>query len=75
MESYNEINKFEEHKRKIIENIDAAKEMNVNKITAILAISDESDDIQRRLVNWLIMEGYKIALRKDEYSILTIEWD
>ena len=65
-------NKLEESKKSIIENIEKAKEMKINKITAILAIME--DDTQKDLLNWLILEGYKVSLKKDEYSILSIEW-
>ena len=60
-------NKFESHKSKIQENI-------VNKISAILAMDDESEEIQRQLVSWLLLEGYRISLKKEDFSILTIEW-
>ena len=40
-------NKFESHKNKIQENINMGKNMGVNKISAILAIDDESEEIQR----------------------------
>ena len=67
-------NKFENHKSKIQENIDMGKNMGVNKISAILAMDDESEEIQRQLVSWLLLEGYRISLKKEDYSILTIEW-
>ena len=67
-------NKFESHKNKIQENIDMGKSMGVNKISAILAMDDESEEIQRQLVSWLLLEGYRISLKKEDYSILTIEW-
>ena len=38
--------KFENHKNKIQENIDIGKNMGVNKISAILAMDDESEEIQ-----------------------------
>ena len=66
--------KLESHKNKIQENIDMGKNMGVNKISAILAMDDESEEIQRQLVSWLLLEGYRISLKKDDYSILTIEW-
>lgn len=66
--------KFESHKNKIQENIDMGKNMGVNKISAILAMDDESEEIQRQLVSWLLLEGYRISLKKEDYSILTIEW-
>ena len=68
------LEKFECHKKKIIENIDAAKDMELNKITAILVIDDDSEEVQRKLINWLIIEGYKVSLRREEYNILSIEW-
>ena len=67
-------NKFENHKNKIQENIDMGKNMGVNKISAILAMDDESEEIQRLLVSWLLLEGYRISLKKEDFSILTIEW-
>ena len=66
--------KFENHKNKIQENIDMGKNMGLNKISAILAMDDESEEIQRLLVSWLLLEGYRISLKKEDFSILTIEW-
>lgn len=66
--------KFECNRDKIQENIIMGKNMGVNKISAILAIDDESEEIQSKLVNWLLIEGYKVSLKKEDYSILTIEW-
>lgn len=66
--------KFETNKDKIIQNIDMGRSMGVNKITAILAMDDESEEIQSKLINWLLIEGYKVSLKKEDYSILTIEW-
>lgn len=66
--------KFENHKNKIQENIDIGKSMGVNKISAILAMDDESEEIQKLLVNWLLVEGYRISIKKEDFSILTIEW-
>ena len=74
MEEFNLLEKFECQKKKIIENIDAAKDMELNKITAILVIDDDSEEVQRKLINWLIIEGYKVSLRREEYNILSIEW-
>ena len=48
--------------------------MELNKITAILIIDDDSEEVQRKLINWLIIEGYKVSLRREEYNILSIEW-
>lgn len=48
--------------------------MGVNKISAILAMDDESEEIQRQLVSWLLLEGYRISLKKEDFSILMIEW-
>lgn len=66
--------KFEANKDKIQENINMGKSMGVNKISAILAMDDESEEMQAQLVNWLLLEGYRISLKKEDYSILTIEW-
>ena len=65
---------FERHKNKIQENIDMGKNMGVNKISAILAIADESQEIQTKLINWLLSEGYMISLKEEDCTILTIEW-
>lgn len=65
---------FEGHKAKIIENITKGKLMGISKITAILAIDDEGELIQAALINWLITDGYKVSLRKEDYNILVIEW-
>ena len=46
----------------------------MNKITAILAIDDEDEIIQGALISWLIKEGYRVSLRKEDYNILVIEW-
>ncbi|MEN8076425.1 hypothetical protein ABFP60_05635 [Clostridioides difficile] len=66
--------RFEANKDKIQENINMGKSMGVNKISAILAMDDETEEIQAQLVNWLLLEGYRISLKKEDYSILTIEW-
>lgn len=66
--------KLESHKNKIQENIEMGKSMGVNKISAILAMDDESEEIERQLVSWLLLEGYRISLKKEDFSILTIEW-
>lgn len=66
--------RFEENKNKISENIKIGKNMGVNKISAILAIDDKDNEIVIKLVNWLLLEGYKVSLKNEEYSILTIEW-
>lgn len=76
MEFFNEDlkSRFEVNKHKIQENINMGKTMGINKISAILAIDDDGENIQSQLVNWLLIEGYKISLKKEDYSILTIEW-
>lgn len=71
----NEIkDRFEENKNKILENIKIGKDMGVSKISAILAIDEEGSEMIMNLVNWLLLEGYKVSLKNEEYSILTIEW-
>ena len=67
-------NEFERHKDKIQENIDMGKNMGINKISAILAMQDESEEIQMQLINWLLINGYRISLKKEDCTILTIEW-
>ena len=74
MGEYEFLERVEKHKNKIVENINAAKDMELNKITAILVIDKDNEEVKKRLINWLIIEGYKVSLRKDEYDILTIEW-
>ena len=39
----------------------------------MLDVDDESEEIQRQLVSWLLLEGYRISLKKEDFSILTIE--
>lgn len=63
---------LEDKKRKILENINYAKEININKISAIIVIEDE--EIKKELLSWLIYEGYKVSLTMDDVNILTIEW-
>lgn len=65
---------LERHKSKIQENIDMGKNMGINKISAILAIQDESEEIQTQLIKWLLIDGYRISLKKEDCTILTIEW-
>lgn len=57
---------------KIVENIKYAKESGINKISAIMIFEDE--DIKASIVTWLILKGYKVALKNDEVNVLTIEW-
>lgn len=58
-------------KNKILENINYAKEKNINKISAILISNDEEN---KELISWFILEGYKVSLIRDEVNILVIEW-
>lgn len=66
------VNLLEDQKRKILENINYAKKINVSKISAILVCNEEK--IQKELLCWLIFEGYKVFLTRDDVNILTIEW-
>ncbi|EOR20701.1 MULTISPECIES: hypothetical protein [Clostridium] len=59
-------------KRKILDNINYAKNSDINKVSAILMCNDE--EVQKELLAWLALEGYKVSLIKDEINILTIEW-
>ena len=43
MGEYEFLEKFEKHKNKIVENINAAKDMELNKITAILVIDKDNE--------------------------------
>ncbi|WP_066892696.1 hypothetical protein [Clostridium nigeriense] len=63
---------LEDRKNKILENINYAKEIKINKISAILITEDEK--IKSEIISWLIYEGYKVSLIKDEVDILNIEW-
>ena len=59
-------------KRKIMDKINYATELNLNKISALLLSDDE--ELQKELLTWLIFHGYKVSLTKDEVNILIIEW-
>ncbi|MGG7058501.1 hypothetical protein ACQPUY_01555 [Clostridium nigeriense] len=67
-----DMNILVDQKRKILENINYAKEIKINKISALLVCNEE--EIQKELLSWLIFEGYKVSLIKDDVNILTIEW-
>lgn len=58
-------------KKKILENINYAKENNINKISAILISTNEE---KREIVSWLVLEGYKVSLVEDDVTILIVEW-
>ena len=66
------INLLEETKKKIIDNINYAKKLNLRKVSAIFVYSEE--EIQKEILSWLIYESYKVSLIKDDVNILTIEW-
>ena len=51
------IEEFNKHRDKILENVETGKSMGMNKITIILALDDETEEIQGGLINWLIIEG------------------
>ncbi len=59
-------------KRNILDHINYAKERNLNKISAMIVCDNE--EIQMELLTWLIFNGYKVSLTKDEVSVLVIEW-
>lgn len=63
---------LKDHKRKLLDNINYAKEVNINKVSAILVCNEEQ--LQKELLSWLIYEGYKVSLTKEDVNILTIEW-
>ena len=67
-----EINVLEYKKKYILKNIDYARKNNISKVSAILVCNEE--EIQKELLTWLIYEGYKVALNKDDITTLTIEW-
>ena len=58
-------------KKKILENINYAKENNINKISAILISTNEE---KKEIVSWLVLEGYKVSLIEDDVTILIVEW-
>lgn len=58
-------------KKKILENINYAKENNINKISAILISTNEE---KREIISWLVLEGYKVSLVEDDVTILIVEW-
>ena len=58
-------------KKKILENINYAKEHNINKISAILISTNEE---KKEIVSWLVLEGYKVSLIEDDVTILIVEW-
>lgn len=62
---------MENKKKKILENINYAKENNINKISAILISTNEE---KREIVSWLVLEGYKVSLVEDDVTILIVEW-
>ena len=58
-----------------MENIEYGKSVGINKISAIFAIEDEDKEtIEKELITWLILEGYKVSLIQDEMKIFVIEW-
>ncbi|ASW42542.1 hypothetical protein [Clostridium isatidis] len=63
---------LESIKRKIQENINYAKENNLKKVSAIMIFQQENTKME--VLSWLIMEGYKVSLKREEADILTIEW-
>lgn len=67
--------KLQEHKNKIMENINYGKQVGINKISAILMLDDENkEEIQKEIVSWLIIEGYKVSLTKNDMDVLVVEW-
>ncbi|MBS5949383.1 MAG: hypothetical protein KIC47_03540 [Clostridium sp.] len=67
-----DIEVLKDYKRKLLDNINYAKEVNINKVSAILVCNDE--EVQKELLSWLIYEGYKVSFTKEDVNILTIEW-
>ncbi|AYE35470.1 hypothetical protein [Clostridium septicum] len=65
-----------EQKEKILKNIEYGKSIGVNKISAIFMLEDaEKDKIEKELITWLILDGYRVELKQDEVKILIIEWN
>lgn len=59
-----------------MENIEYGKIVGINKISAIFAVEDENkEELEKELMTWLILEGYKVSVVKDEMRVLVIEWD
>lgn len=68
-------NKLQQHKDKILENINKGKLMGVNKVTAIIALEDQyKSEIENDLVTWLKEEKYNVSIIDEELKILIIEW-
>lgn len=65
-------NLIDKKKREILNNINYAKEANINKVSVIVV--NDNEEIQNQLICWLINEGYKVALIKEDVNIITIEW-
>ncbi|MBD7915533.1 hypothetical protein H9660_10275 [Clostridium sp. Sa3CUN1] len=63
---------LEDKKRKILENINYAKTINMDKVSAMIITEDEI--VKKDIISWLINGGYKVSLIKDEVDILNIEW-
>lgn len=58
-----------------MENIEYSRSVGINKISAIFAVEDEhKETLEKELITWLILEGYKVSLIQDEMKILVIEW-
>ncbi|AOR23315.1 hypothetical protein [Clostridium taeniosporum] len=70
--------KLLENKKIILEKIEQGKSSGINKVSAVFAIN-EKDDMKNKMVKeiatWLMEDGYKVSMKKDELKILVIEWD
>lgn len=76
MDNYKQI--LQENKNIILRNIEQGKASGINKVSAVFA-SNKNDkqraDMITDIATWLINEGYKVSIKKDELQILIIEWD
>lgn len=69
---------LEDNKNIILRNIEQGKVAGINKVSAVFA-SDKNDTKKKAMITdiatWLIQEGYKVSIKKDELQILIIEWE
>lgn len=67
-----------ENKNIILRNIEQSKQVGLNKVSAVFAIS-KRDELRKHMITdlatWFITNGYKVSLKEGEFKILIIEWD
>ncbi|WP_300380696.1 hypothetical protein, partial [Clostridium sp.] len=62
---------IKDQKAKIMENINLAKASDIEKVSAIIMWNE---DVKKKIIMDLILDGYRVSLKEDEVDILTIEW-